>query len=78
MLNARTGTVHFKGPMTEEEKQTWDMLIQKRHECYEDIEEYQKDIAASDSEEYKLFLEDEIRHTKRIIKIIDSKIGKDE
>lgn len=78
VLNARTGTVHFKGPMTEEEKQTWDMLIQKRHECYEDIEEYQKDIAASDSEEYKLFLEDEIRHTKRIIKIIDSKIGKDE
>lgn len=78
VINVRNGTVNFKGPMTEEEKQTWDMMIQKRNECYEDIEEYQKDIAASDSEEYKVFLEDEIRHTQRIIEIIESKIGKDE
>lgn len=77
ILNARDGTVQFVGPMTEEEKATWDMMIEKRKEWQDEIEALKAELQDPKMEQYKSQIEDEIRHNERLITIITDKIGEE-
>jgi hypothetical protein len=76
VVNARMGTVQFKGPMTEEEKQAWDMMIATREQAVAELADLRKDLEAPAKTEHVPFLEEEIRHTENIIRIIDRNLGK--
>jgi hypothetical protein len=74
-IDARRGTVHFIGPMTEEEKQEWDMFVGKRDQLHQEIEQFKAEVADPEMAKYKDQIEDEILHNRKLIKIIDKAIG---
>lgn len=77
ILNVRDGTVQFVGPMTEEEKATWDMMIEKRKEWQDEIEALKAELQDPKMEQYKSQIQDEIHHNERLITIITDKIGEE-
>lgn len=77
ILNVRDGTVQFVGPMTEEEKATWDMMIEKRKEWQDEIVALKAELQDPKMEQYKSQIQDEIRHNERLITIITDKIGEE-
>jgi len=77
VLNTRDGTVQFKGPLTQEEKQVWDMMIEKRQEWRAEIATFKAELQDPEMADYKPQIEDEISHNERLIAIINDKIGED-
>lgn len=71
VINTRTGLVEIKGPMTKEEKAVWDKFRQRKKDCDEEIR-YLTEMLEKDPD--NRFLQDEIKHERRIRAIISKAI----
>ncbi len=65
-----TGLVRITGPFTKEQKAAWDRLRARKAECDEIIAEHEQTLRNEPNCEYAEFLRDEIRHEKKLRKII--------
>ena len=75
VLDPRDGTVRIKGPMTREEKEVWDRMIAGRKDYKEELASLEADLENPEMQQYRKQIEDDIRHTKKILSIIENAIG---
>ncbi len=75
VLDARHGTVHFTGPMTEEEKREQEALVEKRNQLADEIEQFKRDLKDPKMAKYKRETESEIEFNQRLIDMIDNAAG---
>ena len=70
-VDFRQGTVRFVGPMTREEKAEWDLWIARKADFQADLVELQEMLASESDPDIRVFLEDDLAHTRTIIDIIE-------
>jgi hypothetical protein len=70
IINMRTGQVEIKGPMTKEEKATWDMFRGRKQECDEEIAHLQGLLDKDPNDPHRQIYLDELEHEKHIRQII--------
>jgi len=66
-IDPRAGSVHFLGPMTDEEKRDWDWLQERRQEWQGELKRLRIDLAAETDPDTRRFIEDEIRRVEDIL-----------
>jgi hypothetical protein len=76
VVDLRSGQVHVKGPMTNEDKVKWDEWRRLKKDCDAAIRQYEEDLRQPEYEPYRKFILDEIEHEKKIRAMI-SQIIKD-
>ena len=76
VINMRTGTVTFKGPMTKEDKVVWDEMRQRKQEFKDEIVSLQQMLVDDPDCSYRDLVEDDIAHARKIVEII-SRVIKD-
>lgn len=69
-INFRTGEISIKGPMTKEEKATFELWRSRKVDFEQELEELRSMLAAGDQEIDPAILRDEIARTERVLKII--------
>ena len=75
-IDMATGQVSLTGPVTKEDKARYDELAAKKAELIEERDELQRELRENPGHEHREFVEDEIRHTERMIEIV-SRVVKD-
>jgi hypothetical protein len=70
VIDMNTGRVRIVGPLTKEEKTTWDKMRARKAECIEIIAEHEQTLRDEPDCEYANVLRDEIRHERRLREII--------
>ncbi len=76
VINMRTGTVTFKGPMTKEDKAVWDDMRQRKLEFKAELSSLEQMLADDPDSSYRSHVEEDIDHAKKMISII-SRVIKD-
>ena len=69
-IDMDTGEVRFTGPATKEQKARYDMLAEKKAGLVEELAELRRELEENPDYEYRDQLEDEIRHTERMIELV--------
>lgn len=69
-IDMRTNQVIIKGPMTKEEKATWDMFRQRKADFELELAELRQELIDDPDHEHRGFNEDEIAQDERILNII--------
>lgn len=69
-IDMRTNQVIIKGPMTKEEKATWDMFRQRKADVELELAELRQELIDDPDHEHRGFNEDEIAQDERILNII--------
>lgn len=69
-IDMRTNQVIIKGPMTKEEKATWDMFRQRKADVELELAELRQELIDDPDHEHRGFIEDEIAQDERILDII--------
>lgn len=69
-IDMRTNQVIIKGPMTKEEKATWDMFRQRKADFELELAELRQELIDDPDHEHRGFIEDEIAQDERILNII--------
>lgn len=74
-LDPQSGVIRVTGPWSKEDKKQWDKLKERKDQSTEAIAAYKAEIANSDDEKFKRFMEDEIALEEWIYEIISKSIG---
>jgi Family of unknown function (DUF5681) len=74
IIDFENGLVRIIGPLTKEEKVTWDKMRERKAEAIAAIEKYEKELKDPKNIKYIDFIKDEILFEKRILEIISAKI----
>lgn len=74
IIDFENGLVRIIGPLTKEEKVTWDKMRERKAEAIAAIEKYEKELKDPKNIQYIDFIKDEILFEKRILEIISAKI----
>lgn len=74
IIDFENGLVRIIGPLTKEEKVTWDKMRERKAEAIAAIEKYEKELKDPKNIKYIDFIKDEIVFEKRILEIISAKI----
>lgn len=69
-IDLKSGEVKFSGPMTQEEKLEWDWYCSRKADCKEEIETLKQEITQCDDPKMKTFLQDDLKHSMRILEAI--------
>lgn len=69
-IDMATGQVSLTGPVTKEDKARYDELAAKKAELIEERDELQRELRENPGHDHRDFVEDEIRHTERMIEIV--------
>lgn len=69
-IDMQTGRVVLKGPMTKEEKVRWDRLCERKAEFAKELAELKQMLVDDPDYEYRKHVEEDIRHTEKILEII--------
>lgn len=72
-INPRTGDVRIEGPVTEEERDKWNLLRARKREFLEAVEECKADLANPKCK-YKKQIQEELEHNQRIVELISRAI----
>ncbi len=73
LINVRTASVRFVGPMDELEKERWDRLQQRREEALKAIEAYERDL--EDDPDNQIIIDD-IKHEEKMFEMLDTALPK--
>ena len=74
VLDLTTGMVRIQGPLTKEQKASWDKLRQRKADCDTAIAANQAELRRRPNHPHKQFLLDDIKHEKKIKSIITKAI----
>lgn len=75
VVDFRTNNVRITGPMSKEEKEEWDMWLGKKAEFEAELAELEQMLLDDPETSHRKFIEDDIKHTKKVLGIINRVIG---
>lgn len=75
VVDFRTNNVRIIGPMSKEEKEEWDMWLGKKAEFEAELAELEQMLLDDPETSHRKFIEDDIKHTKKVLGIINRVIG---
>jgi hypothetical protein len=70
VIDMRTGTVRVTGPMTPEEKKTWDELRSRKADFQQELVELRQLLVEEPNHEGRRFIEADVAHSERMIDMI--------
>lgn len=73
VIDMGTGNVRVIGPMTPEEKKEWDWLLDRKQAFEQELVELKQMLIDEPDYEHRSSVEDDIRHTQKILGIIRGK-----
>ena len=77
IIDPREGTARIVGPMTKAEKAEWDWRLERRETFQEECDWLSSELATSDVSELIPLYEMDLERCRRILNIIDGKLGAD-
>jgi hypothetical protein len=72
IIDLRAGTARVRGPSTKEELAQVEFFQQRREDFAAELEEMQEHLETETDEGIRTIIEDDIRHTKKVLGIIDN------
>jgi hypothetical protein len=70
IIDMATGTVQLKGPMTKEEKVTWDRFRERKQECDRAIAELEELLRSDPDSSHRTFILQDLEHERYIRELI--------
>ena len=75
IVNFRDGTVSIHGPMTKEDLADLDLWLNRKNDNEAELRTFMEDLKDPEYAPHLKFLNDDIKHTKRILHIIDKALA---
>ncbi|MCA8881918.1 MAG: hypothetical protein KDA73_18630 [Rhodobacteraceae bacterium] len=71
IIDMNAGTARVIGPMTREQKATYDQLLERKAEAEVEAEELTAILATEKDPRMRAFIEDDLAHTRKILEMFD-------